>query len=349
MNAFQPTVSVITPCLNARDHIDRCLASVRNQAYGPVQHIVVDGGSHDGTAEMLAKAVGIEWLSEPDGGQSEALIKGFGLARGEIVTWLNADDALTPDALSEVVGRFSQDELLAWVTGRGLITRGEGTTIEPVFRVRKRDLEFGNPLVQPSTFFTRTALSLVGGVDPSLHYAMDLDLWLRFVDHQLRWAFMPNVLSSMIYDARSKTGGLDPSCFFKEEVIVYTRHARPRAALLALGRVAAYRAALRGSGSKVLNEAVEGTAEWARQHGLSVPLDDLRRVAKVEASFRDLHVGTRLSAALDLLTPARWAEQASRERIVHGLRRKALAPLYEGLLRRRLLTKADRRLVRCWP
>src|SRR5688500_2854733 len=87
-----PSVSIVTPCLNAAATIEHTLESVRAQDHGHVEHIVVDGGSTDGTLDLLQRAPGIRFISEPDRGLSDAVNKGVAMATGDVVGWLNADD-----------------------------------------------------------------------------------------------------------------------------------------------------------------------------------------------------------------------------------------------------------------
>lgn len=331
-----PLVSVVTPCFNSERHIQRCLDSVRRQSYQDVQHIVIDGGSTDGTVALLAKTNGVEWISEPDNGQTDAINKGFSRATGQVLTWLNADDALLPRTLEQVVDVYRRDSELTWVSGRSAVRRaGKGQRIEPVFRVRNRDLDFGNPIVQPSTFFTRTGLEKAGGLNPDLHYVMDLDLWLRFVDLGLRRVFLPDVLSDVVYDKHSKTGGHDPALFFKEEFLVYRRHRRADAALLALGRVAAYDAVREPPITRQsLDRAIARARQWAETSGTVVGGEELCAAAQVEACFAELHLRHGLRAVRHVRHWDTWRHRPGRARVLHGFRRKAIAPLVELLLRR---------------
>ena len=94
-----PTITVVTPSFNAAATIDETLRSVREQDYPHVEHVVVDGGSTDGTVDILDRAEGVCYVSEPDRGLSHAMNKGVAMASGSIVGWLNADDVYLPGAL----------------------------------------------------------------------------------------------------------------------------------------------------------------------------------------------------------------------------------------------------------
>jgi glycosyltransferase involved in cell wall biosynthesis len=175
-----PLVSIVTPSLNQARYVREAIESVRSQSYPSLEHVVVDGGSTDGTVDVLRGYDGLRWVSEPDRGQSHALNKGFAMAQGEVFGWLNADDAYEPDAVAEAVGALD---------GVGLVyadvTRVNDDGINPR-RIRSRptwdlwtEVNDGNGVYSPAVFFTRAAFEAVGGLDESLHLAMDYDLWLK--------------------------------------------------------------------------------------------------------------------------------------------------------------------------
>ncbi|HEY5100424.1 MAG TPA: glycosyltransferase family 2 protein [Gaiellaceae bacterium] len=173
-------VSIVTPSLNQARYLREAIDSVRAQTHAPIEHIVVDGGSTDGTLEILGEYDEVRWMSEPDRGQSHALNKGFAMARGEVLGWLNADDAYKPDAASEAIMALN---------GAGLVyadvTRVDDDGVNPR-RIRSRnefdlwtELNLGCGIYSPSVFFTREAFHAVGGLDETLHLTMDYDLWLK--------------------------------------------------------------------------------------------------------------------------------------------------------------------------
>jgi len=182
MTRGRPLVSVVTPSLNHARFLREAIESVRAQTYEPIEHVVIDGGSTDGTIEILQEYEGLRWLSEPDGGQSHALNKGFEFVRGEICGWLNADDVYEPTAVAEGVEALR-------ASGVGLVyadvMRVNDDGVNPR-RIRSRprwdlwtELNEGCGIYSPSVFFTRAAFDAVGGLDESLQLTMDYDLWLR--------------------------------------------------------------------------------------------------------------------------------------------------------------------------
>jgi glycosyltransferase involved in cell wall biosynthesis len=173
-------VSIVTPSLNQARFLREAIESVRAQTYAPIEHIVVDGGSTDGTLDVLREDEGLRWVSEPDHGQSHALNKGFAMAQGEVLGWLNADDAYEPHAVAEAVAALG-DVGLVYAD----VTRVNDDGVNPR-RIRSRpswdlwtELNDGNGVYSPSVFFAREAFHAVGGLDESLHLAMDYDLWLK--------------------------------------------------------------------------------------------------------------------------------------------------------------------------
>jgi glycosyltransferase involved in cell wall biosynthesis len=175
-------VSVVTPSLNQARYLRAAIESVRTQTHTPVEHIVVDGGSTDDTLTILNDYPELQWTSEPDRGQSHALIKGFARAQGDIFGWLNADDAYDPHAVAAGVAALQ-------ASGAGLVyadvTRVNDDGDNPR-RIRSRpefdlwtELNLGGGIYSPAVFFTRDAYEAVGGLDETLHMTMDYDLWLR--------------------------------------------------------------------------------------------------------------------------------------------------------------------------
>lgn len=178
-------VSIITVCLNAAPFINQAIASVLGQDYPELEYIIVDGGSSDGTVDILrnhAKDRRLRWYSGPDRGIADAMNKGAALATGEILAYLNADDYY-PHAgiVSLVVSRFNASPDMVWLTGGADFVAVDGTLLRRV-KVRRysfRRLVRGNIILHPSTFIRRDAFDKVGGFDSSLRYCMDYDLFLR--------------------------------------------------------------------------------------------------------------------------------------------------------------------------
>lgn len=182
-----PSISIVTPCLNAAATIEEALASVRAQGYPRLEHIVVDGGSTDGTVELLERA-GVRFISEADRGRAQAVNKGVAMSTGEVIGWLNADDRYEPAALHVVGQAFAGDPRIAWVTGYCRIIDGDGTEIRAPITAYKNFLlrHWSLPLyltqnfvADPATFVRRAALEEAGPLDERYAISHDYDLWLR--------------------------------------------------------------------------------------------------------------------------------------------------------------------------
>ena len=179
-------ISIITPTLNQAQFIEKTIKSVLDQeADFPFEYIVVDGGSTDGTLDILKKYEGkIRWFSEKDRGQSDAINKGIALARGEIVAWLNSDDIYLPGALQAVGNHFDSFPQQEWLYGNCLIIDKDDQLIRPAITLYKKILALRfnqnvllveNFLSQPAVFFKREVFFRVGKLSESLHFAMDYE------------------------------------------------------------------------------------------------------------------------------------------------------------------------------
>jgi len=176
-----PLVSVVTPSLNQGRYIEDAIRSVMTQDYPRIEHIVVDAGSTDATLDVLRSYEHLRWVSEPDRGQSHALNKGFTMAGGEILGWLNADDVYLPGAIAAGV-QVLRDTGCALVYGGWKKLDEAGNVVREISPMPwdyKLELEARNGVSQPGTLFTREAFESVGGIDESYRYAMDYELWLK--------------------------------------------------------------------------------------------------------------------------------------------------------------------------
>jgi glycosyltransferase involved in cell wall biosynthesis len=180
-----PLVSILSPSMNQARWLRANLESVRRQTYSPIEHVVADGGSTDGTVEVLRSWPGsVSWISESDQGQSEAINKAFGRSSGEIIGWLNSDDAyFSRHSVELAVEAFRGHPEAAVVYGHSALVDGDDRLLHfnwaPPFS--RRLLKRHNFIVQPAAFIRR---SLLGDalVDDRFGYAMDRELWLRLTE-----------------------------------------------------------------------------------------------------------------------------------------------------------------------
>jgi len=205
-----PLVTIVTPVLNGARFIAENLASVRRQDHPRIEHIVVDGGSSDGTLEILRRAPGILWTSEPDGGMYDAIGRGLRRARGEFVAYQNADDRyVVPGAVSAAVAflREHPGVDVAYGDFRYIDAEGRPLARRP-WRVRPFDpraLQRGNFIPPQSTFVRRAALADDLFPDPTLQYPGDWDWFVRLARAGKAFAHVDRVLSEFRLHEGSKT------------------------------------------------------------------------------------------------------------------------------------------------
>ena len=243
-----PSISVVTPCMNAATTIQETLESVRAQGYPRVEHIVVDGGSTDRTPELLASMPHVRWISEPDRGRVDAANKGVGMATGDVIAWLNADDRYEPGALHAVGQALAENPRAAWATGYCGIIDGGGREIRRAVTAYKnfllRHWSVGLYLTQnfvsdPATFVRRSALEEVGVLDPRYARSHDYDLWLRVA----RRFGAPIVLHRLLASFRMAEGTLSMGGFedqFAEHAEVARAHGQGHPAAVALNQAMSF-------------------------------------------------------------------------------------------------------------
>lgn len=185
-----PRISIVTPSYNQAQFLEETILSVLNQDYPNLEYIIIDGRSTDGSVDIIRRYEDslAYWVSEPDRGQSHALNKGFARATGELLGWLNSDDAYFPDALISV-GQAYREHRSNCIAGPGInfdARSGEerlvpqyGITLENMVRYWEHHFSWH----QPGFFFPRSIYESVGGVDENLKYVMDHDLVCRLLQH----------------------------------------------------------------------------------------------------------------------------------------------------------------------
>lgn len=179
-----PLVSIVTPSYNQSEFIEETIQSVVRQQYPNIEHIVVDGNSDDGTIEILEKYDGqIRWLSEPDNGQSDAINKGFEMARGDVIGWINSDDVLFDTGVIERVVEYFREHDASLVYG-------DMALLNPSSDILKLQIvpEFDYDQLLVKCFIEQPALFFRGHVieeerlNTNLEYVMDYEFWLRLAD-----------------------------------------------------------------------------------------------------------------------------------------------------------------------
>jgi glycosyltransferase involved in cell wall biosynthesis len=178
----KPLVSVLSPSFNQGRWLEANLASVAGQTYPRVEHIVMDGGSTDHSVEVLEAAGGhVHWRSEPDAGQSNALNKALAASSGEIIGWLNSDDAYSdPGVVEAVVEEFARHPEVDLIYGHALLVNADGLVLQTIWAPPFVGslFRYSNFIIQPAAFVRRS--SLRGRMaDEAFDYTMDRELWLR--------------------------------------------------------------------------------------------------------------------------------------------------------------------------
>jgi GT2 family glycosyltransferase len=234
-----PLVTIVIPTFHMASFLETAILSVAAQDYPRIELIVVDGGSDPETPELVARYrhVVSRYLREPDRGQSDAINKGFRLAEGEIVAWVNADDYYFPDAVSRAVGEFQRDPALDLFYGDAVYVDREGqflryfTEVEPYDPDRLRS--DGDFICQPTTFFPRSTLGRVGLLDDRLQYAMDWELWCRMAAAGCRFHYeqAPIAVNREYAGTKTLSGGLPRLREILEVNLRYRTRLVPRAFL----------------------------------------------------------------------------------------------------------------------
>lgn len=244
LDAPLPSISVVMPSFNSEQFIRQAIDSVLNQRYPRLELLVMDGGSNDGTVNILKEyGNSIRWVSRKDRGQSDAINQGLKAACGEIVAWLNSDDLYEPSSLHIVGRHFAGHPDSLWAFGFCSVIDEKGNEIRNFvsrykeFRMRRYTFSAHlteNFIPQMGVFFRKKALSLTGYLDETLYWAMDYDLWLR-----LGKISRPNLIDVRIakfrmYPATKSVSGFRKG--FREDLSVATRYAENDFRILFLHR-----------------------------------------------------------------------------------------------------------------
>jgi glycosyltransferase involved in cell wall biosynthesis len=196
-----PKISVVVPSFNQASYLEATLKSILEQNYPNLELIVIDGGSKDGSIELIKRYAPrlSYWVSEPDGGQTFGLIKGFSRSTGDIQCWINSDDLMAGTCLFEVANFFVSNPHAEAIYGDSTWIDRDGCVLR-----RQREIGFYrnlwlytyNYIPGMSMYWKRSLYERVGGLDPAFNLAMDGDLWIRFsevahIHHVARnWSFM---------------------------------------------------------------------------------------------------------------------------------------------------------------
>jgi glycosyltransferase involved in cell wall biosynthesis len=217
-------ISIVTPSYNQGHFIEETINSVLDQNYPNLEYIIIDGGSTDNTVEIIKKYASHlkYWVSEKDGGQANAINKGFQHCTGKIFNWLNSDDHLEPGALQKIANAFA-DEQEQLVAGK---VRNYSSTYEEIIQNQKLSAkglmcwEPGVKFVQPAVWMRRELIEKCSGIDEQFHYAFDWDLYIRYLYHFPNVKEIPDLLVHFRLHEQSKTGSLQEQFQIEERKII---------------------------------------------------------------------------------------------------------------------------------
>jgi glycosyltransferase involved in cell wall biosynthesis len=184
-----PRITIVTPSYNQAPFLEATIRSVLLQGYPNLQYIVMDGGSTDGSVEILRHYAGVlsHWQSAPDRGHASAVNGGFALATGDVMGWLNSDDMYHPGALRSIARIFDDCPAVRWVQALASFWSADGdcVRVEPRRPWSRSRVLYGDYawIQQESTFWRRSLWDAAGPLDESVVYALDFELWIRFFRH----------------------------------------------------------------------------------------------------------------------------------------------------------------------
>ena len=207
-----PLVSLITPSFNQGRFLEETIRSVLLQGYPNLEYIIIDGMSTDGSVEIIKKYAGqlSYWASEPDKGHADAVNKGWRIAKGEFVAWLNSDDFLYPHSLETTVAALEKDPDIQ-------VCYGDVARVDERSQPCDRDFEGGdftlkdmlvfwkNPVPQPGFLMRRSVIDRIGLLDESYSFAFDFEYWMRMAVHDMKGKYIPQRLAAFRMHMDAKT------------------------------------------------------------------------------------------------------------------------------------------------
>jgi len=213
----QPKVSIVTPSFNQAPFLEATIQSVLSQDYPNLEYIIIDGGSTDGSVEIIRKYQDrlAYWVSEPDKGQTDAINKGFNLATGDILAWLNSDDTYEPGAVKKAVAALIKNPDASMVYGDANFINAEGRVIGrfPAAQTDHRRLRQGYVHIpQQAAFFRAEYWHQVAPLDSSFFFAMDYDLWVR-LSALAPLVYLPEVWANFRMHGDAKSIAADDRCW----------------------------------------------------------------------------------------------------------------------------------------
>jgi glycosyltransferase involved in cell wall biosynthesis len=205
------TLSIVTPSYNQADFIEECIQSVHEQVYEDIEHVVVDGGSTDGTVELLERyetKYDLRWVSEPDEGQAAAINKGIRMAEGDWIGWQNSDDFYLPGAFEIFAETRHQHPDADVIYGDVVVVNKDGKNLRRLYQTRPSKLthRYWSMFARnQGMFFARRVVDTVGNLDEDLEFAMDADYFWRVLQADLDLVNVPEALGAFRKQENAKT------------------------------------------------------------------------------------------------------------------------------------------------
>ncbi len=229
-------ISIITPTFNSIQGLEKCILSVKNQSYKKIEHIIIDGGSTDGTVDIIKKyekEYNVKWISEQDSGIADAMNKGFKMASGEIIAWLDADNYYDKDITNKVATVFETNPEVKIVYGRiKIIDRNNNTfDYKPKFPMSLKKALFyttGAIPAQPGVFLKNETFKESGGFNTNYRIASDFDFWLKVLEKNPKIKFLNEVFGFYLLEdggASQSPQGIYNG--FKEMYGIGKKHGQP--------------------------------------------------------------------------------------------------------------------------
>ncbi len=205
-----PKISIITPSFNQGQFIEETILSVINQKQSNFEYIIIDGGSTDNSVEIIKKYEDqlSYWVSEKDNGQSDAINKGFKLATGDIVGWINSDDILMPDSLYKVAKYFSENKNVYFLNGYTLVVDENANILYNYFILKQKKWYAKHGIYyisQPSMFWRKSVFDKIGYLKEDFHAMMDKEFLIRILKNNLEVGHIPKILAGFRVHGKSKT------------------------------------------------------------------------------------------------------------------------------------------------
>ena len=308
---FDLSISVITPSFNQAAYLKQTMDSVLSQNIPDMEYVVIDGGSTDGSVELIRSYENRlnNWVSEKDRGQADAVNKGAARTTGDVIGWLNSDDLYLPGALQKALDYLSSHPDVEAVYGDVISIDGDGKMIN-VMRFDQysaEDLMTFRVISQPGVFFRRSAWEKAGGLDLSYHYMLDHHLWLRMISRG-KFVYLPEPLAAARFHSAAKN---------RAHTEDFGKEAYRLANWMLTDPLTADRA-------KPIEKQIRGGAAWLDAHYLSdggMPEKSLKAYAKAFRLFpqRVLEDKNRLALTALMRISPKAAEKMFQNRLAKRL------------------------------